>query len=502
MVQPSMDAMEITEPVADQQRPHTHSSGSYVLLTLGLVAACAGVALCATFGGNPATAATEAVAALQLTVGGRKRQRGGEAAAGPVTRSQTRKRAAAAAADGSELAPLLGDGTEADWFFVFKLPTAGFQGCSGTPSCIFGGDVQQYRTAFGLQYLEAHSVGGSTSALQQFSNCLGSSDDPVSKTFKQVYDGTAANYIIWNDQLYGDPQPNLSPKCYATECGAPWGHSKGFVAWGEDGTGFIMQVSTPDWPGNGDSAKSRSQGNTLGCVLDDDVKVAQHFFALRLSTVDDTRNVLKALQVASVVTDPSQSQLVKLTKGPTDLATLANSLGQLSSTTQPLDATLSSGVRLIAKPNALAVPPWHMVSALASIGLRTATWWASPKINSMKAGTPGCWDSSLPAAGEVQVALTGSWSGSPLGFRGISSTSGNHAKIAHSLTGSTSVFGDMNMQGMYSPSDGSCSASQNGRGGLFFLLEDATMHDGIQSLLAGTTSSYGSGKAVEDLVAA
>lgn len=392
---------------------------------------------------------------------------------------------------GASLAPLLGDGSSADWWFVFKLATEGFAGCSGKPSCIFGGDVQSYKTGFGLQYLEAHSAGGTTSTLALNANCLGSSDDPVSKTFAQIYDGTAPNYVIWNDQFYGDPQPSISPKCSSTECGAPWGHSKGAIAWDENGAGFVMQVSTPDWPGNGDNSKTRSQGNTLGCVLDDNAKVAQHFFAIRLATADDTKAVLQALQTASAVTDPANSELVKLTKGPSDLATLAQSLGQLSEATQPFDGKISTaGVRLIAKPHALNIPPWHMVSALSGAGLRTATWWASPKISSTKAGTPGCWDSSLPEAQEVQVALTGSWAGTTIGFKGVTATSGNHAKIAHSLTGTTSVFGDMNMQGSYSASDGACTSSQNGRGGIFFLLEDQVMHDGLQSLLAGTTSDY------------
>lgn len=399
--------------------------------------------------------------------------------------------AALSAGAGANLAPLLGDGTEADWWFVFKLPTAGFEGCSGKPSCIFGGDVQDYSTGYGLQHLEAHSVGGKTSSFEINKNCLGSSDDAVSKTFAQVYHGTAANYVIWNDQFYGDPQPKVSPRCSSTECAAPWGHSKGVLAWGEDGTGFVMQVSTPDWPGNGDSSKTRSQGNTLGCTKDNNAKVAQHFFAVRLASAADTAAVLQALQTASSVTDPSNSELVKLTKGPKNLATLANSLGQLSGAVAPFDGQISTAnVRLIAKPHALNLPPWHMVSAMSGVGLRTATWWATPKLLSTKAGTPGCWDSSLPEAKEVQVALTGAWDGNALSFKGVTATSGNHAKIAHSLEGTTSVFGDMNMQGSYSASDGACSSSQNGRGGLFFLLDDQVMHDALKSLLSGTTSDY------------
>ena len=43
----------------------------------------------------------------------------------------------------------------------------------------------------------------------------------------------------------------------------------------------------------------KTDGNTLGCATDDDVKVSQHFFAVRLSP-DDVVKVLKALQNAKI----------------------------------------------------------------------------------------------------------------------------------------------------------------------------------------------------------
>merc|ERR1712064_74908 len=91
------------------------------------------------------------------------------------------------------------------------------------------------------------------------------------------------------------------------------------------------------------------QGNTLGCVEDDDVKVSQHLFALRLSAAD-TKAVLQSLQRASVVTDPSNEQLVKLTDSPDDLSAIAKSLGQIDDNVEPLDVTLSvENIRLISK---------------------------------------------------------------------------------------------------------------------------------------------------------
>ena len=241
----------------------------------------------------------------------------------------------------SSPAPLLGDGTAVDWWFAFKPTTDAFPKCSSSITCMFGGSKESYN-GWGLQYILSHGSKGATSAMQLHTDCLGNGEDPVAKTFEQVYSGGAANYVIWNDQFYDDPVLNIQPPC-VKYCAGPWGHSKGVMAWGEDGTGFVMQVTTPDWPGSGSPKKPRSkQGNTLGCVNDDNIKVAQHFFALRLATSDDTKTVLQALQRASVATDPSNDQLVKLTSGPAELSSLAKQLGrQVLDNLTPFSGTLS-----------------------------------------------------------------------------------------------------------------------------------------------------------------
>ena len=39
------------------------------------------------------------------------------------------------------------------------------------------------------------------------------------------------------------------------------------LAWDDSGKGFVMQVSTPSWPGSGSEKRPRkNDGNTLGCV--------------------------------------------------------------------------------------------------------------------------------------------------------------------------------------------------------------------------------------------
>ena len=53
-------------------------------------------------------------------------------------------------------------------------------------------------------------------------------------------------------------------------------------------------------------------------MQDNNVLVSQHFFGLRLSSAQDTATVLQALRRASVVTDPKNPQLVRLSGGPAD----------------------------------------------------------------------------------------------------------------------------------------------------------------------------------------
>jgi len=252
-----------------------------------------------------------------------------------------------------------------------------------------------------------------------------------------------------------------------------------------------MHVTTPDWPGSGDPTQPRTQqGNTLGCVVDDNVEVAQHFFALRLPSAADTQEVLLALQKASVVTDPSNSQLVKLSDSPAELASLANGLAQLDTSVVPFQSTLSSSVKLLAKPQALHVPVWQLISSLVGVPLRTATWWTNPPVPSAHAGEPGCWSAELASPSEVQIATSGQWQGTKFSLAGGLGQDSNHAKMGHSLGGSLAIVGDMNQQGSYSPEMRKCSSSQNGRGGIFFVLDDSVLHDGLVQLMTGDTAPY------------
>jgi hypothetical protein len=380
-------------------------------------------------------------------------------------------------------APLLKAGHPVDWWFVFKLNAKSFPGCGAgvTRQCTFGGTVQDYK-AFGQQFVYASSE---SAKLQQGSGCAGeTAADPLGATFDQVYNG-AYNYLLWNDQFYDDPKIKGCTK----ECGSPWGHSKGMLAWNDAGEGLVLQVSTPSWPASGSQKSPRkTDGNTLGCVDDNDVQVSQHFFALKLSK-DDLVKVLGALQNASVVTDPKNAQIVKA-GGPPDVQKLVKALGVRSKATAALREELSTGVELISKPSALNVPPWQMVSSfLKGVSLRAATWWATPEIYSTTADTKiACWSNTLGKPGQVEIATTGQWAGKEIGLEGGPGTDFNHAKIGVSTSGTEhyAIFGDMNQQGTVAGPK--CDSSQNGRGGLFYVIDNQELADSLASLIKGDSA--------------
>jgi hypothetical protein len=386
-------------------------------------------------------------------------------------------------------------GQPVDWMFAFKFNAQSFPGCTedgATPPVgskgIFGGSVNGYPHGHSQQYVFATNA---NPALVKGTGCLGATpslEDPLAATFAQVYNTPGYFYVLWNDQFYNNPIEIQ---------GAPMGHSKGMVVWNADGEGFVLQVSTPSWPASGSRLYPRQKdGNTLGCINDDDVMVSQHFFAVKTSK-DDLVAVLKSLANSSVVTDIKQPSIVQ-NGGPADVQALVKVLGQKSRSTQVLVSTLSSGITLISKPSSLQVPVWQMISAqLKGCNLRVASWWEHPVIDSTPAGQiPGCWRQDLGTPGAVEIATSGQWQGTTLGLLGGAEKSCNHAKVGVSTDASRplSIFGDMNQQGTLSPQGkGGCALSQNGRGGLFYVVNDSTLWSSITSLLKG--SSAGSGAA-------
>jgi hypothetical protein len=127
-----------------------------------------------------------------------------------------------------------------------------------------------------------------------------------------------------------------------------------------------------------------------------------------------------------------------------------------------------------------------------------ATFWQRDLIFSTPGLTqPGCWPPVLKpvSPGAVQIALTGTWDGKVIGLTGTpqrgaagATIGANHAKVGVS-TGSgppLTILADMNQDGTISAKGAlTCSSSQNGRGGLFFVMENQALHDSVAALLAG-----------------
>lgn len=383
--------------------------------------------------------------------------------------------------------PMASKGKPVDWMFAFKFNALSFPGCTegGKPpdvgsKGIFGGTFQPYPHGHSQQYVFATSA---KPTLVKGTGCLGATPtlaDPLAATFAQVYNTPGYFYVVWNDQFYNNPIETQF---------SPMGHSKGMVAWNQDGEGFVLQVSTPSWPASGSRNFPRqNDGNTLGCIQDDDVMVSQHFFAVTINKADLVA-ILKSLVNSSVVTDVNQPSIVQ-NGGPPDVQALVKTLGKESTSTDVLVSKLSSGVTLISKPSLLRVPVWQMVSAqLKGVNLRVASWWEAPAINSTPAGQiPGCWSPKLGKPGAVEIATSGQWQGTSIGLLGGAHAQCNHAKVGVSTDARQplSIFGDMNQQGAYSPDPKEgCNLSQNGRGGLFYVVNNAQLRDSIASLLKG-----------------
>ncbi len=87
----------------------------------------------------------------------------------------------------------------------------------------------------------------------------------------------------------------------------------------------------------------------------------------------------------------------------------------------------------------------------------------------------------------MDIATTGTWKGTTIGLKGGIQADANHAKLGVSTSGTEhyAIFGDMNQQGTLSGPN--CGSSQNGRGGMFFVMDNAELSSSLSNLLAGTS---------------
>jgi hypothetical protein len=73
-----------------------------------------------------------------------------------------------------------------------------------------------------------------------------------------------------------------------------------------------------------------------------------------------------------------------------------------------------------------------------------------------------------------------------IGLTGGPQSDSNHAKIGVSIDGvhHYAIFADLNQQGRLTAK---CDSSQNGRGGLFFIVDDPALQAAVSELIRGDT---------------
>ena len=105
--------------------------------------------------------------------------------------------------------------------------------------------------------------------------------------------------------------------------------------------------------------------------------------------------------------------------------------------------------------------------------------------------TIACWNDAFGTPGRAEIATTEQWAGRSFGLTGGAGPNFNHAKIGVSLSADQhyAIFGDVNQQG--STSGPKCSSSQNGRGGLFYVVDDAELSATVEGLISGCTAPTG-----------
>jgi len=100
----------------------------------------------------------------------------------------------------------------------------------------------------------------------------------------------------------------------------------------------------------------------------------------------------------------------------------------------------------------------------------------------------------LHKPGAVAIATSGVWNGKSIGLTGGEGTNHNHAKLGVTTDGKQTlcIFGDMNQQGALGPDYAykgqTCSSSQNGRGGLFYVMDNKTLFESLTALIKCDTA--------------
>ena len=300
---------------------------------------------------------------------------------------------------------------------------------------------------------------------------------------------------------------------YNAGCSAPHGHAKGAMAFAKGGDGFWLQASTPQYP----DPSLGTKFVPLGCQLDNNLKVAQHFTGVSMTAATFTKiaPALAAAQLCSAGSTScrngtaghlwSHSCTSEHTRSADwsilDIAFTGSTKSSAPSVGIPIVAGAATQAEIMGKAAADHVPPWYWVATHIKSDIAVSSWldgsYGSPSIckgdDYSHAAFGSCLRSSrlglslTPSGGAQQSVQNvlgmrdpkgrfawGAWGELNAGFV-------SHAKFAVGTPNKVFVAGGMNQQGF--PCSSSCKGSQAGRGGLFFAIPNAQLRDSAAALM-------------------
>ena len=401
-----------------------------------------------------------------------------------------------ALASSSSVVPIDWNGNPVDWWIAIKLPADLLNNSCPSPICT-GSTYPDSYSGLACLYADAN-----TPAFV-YKTCLGQGNDALSNTLNQIWDGSSGSspyFQIWNDQFnVGMHSPDKSQGCEA-----PGAHSKGALAYDDDGNGWYLSATTPAFP----DISTTPPENALGCQSDNNLKLAQQFFCFSLGS-SDFQKLASTMNVCRFCArcDPASScQNLDSSDLGTTLATAFdydNNKGSsdclyANISTFGVDGATPLAITAVMKGNQALVSPWSLVATVLQTDLSVVSFWlASPLLPTICAGdiwSDNCLRASINgstlALNDYSVENIMKLTASGVSFNATEGQ--NHMKwgVGTPHDGSSSswvIFGSMNQQG--SAGDNACDSgcapgAQNGRGGDFFAFANATLWKSLTQMVS------------------
>lgn len=267
---------------------------------------------------------------------------------------------------------------------------------------------------------------------------IGEPDSPLTATLRQQ----AIGRVTWNDQASRTSQPGK----YTNQMNLA--HSKGTARVGAR-SGFVLNVSTPDFPDPDDER--------VGFQADNNLLFSQHMFCFSLDRTN--------MATWSRAIDGIGINILTRRGWPWGLPRGSH---VSKDTAHRLRTTGRRSIDMLCKsPLAPFEAPWTAVAELVDDSIRVLSW----KTYDAASVAPVCSGRRAVVSTVSRIKLGGhEWCGlghqkSWRGFR-------NHAKIAVSEKGDVCVFGSMNDDW-----------TQNRRGGDFYAIRDFDLARSLRSIL-------------------